>query len=144
LAHNAKKLNRMKSIIIKLLQQSWEFISFSFCCGFIFSFFVPIKGFLIFTIFVVFADTLTGIKAAKKEGQKISSKGLYRTTEKIVVYFVAILIFEGAKNTFSIPFPITYMVAMMISATELFSVAENIKRITGVELGTLISRFFKR
>jgi len=134
----------MKSIIIKLLQQSWEFISFSFCCGFIFSFFVPIKGFLIFTIFVVFADTLTGIKAAKKEGQKISSKGLYRTTEKIVVYFVAILIFEGAKNTFSIPFPITYMVAMMISATELFSVAENIKRITGVELGTLISRFFKR
>jgi len=144
LAHNAKKLNRMKSIIIKLLQQSWEFISFSFCCGFIFSFFVPIKGFLIFTIFVVFADTLTGIKAAKKEGQKISSKGLYRTTEKIVVYFVAILIFEGAKNTFSIPFPITYMVAMMISATELFSVAENIKRITGVELGTLKSRFFKR
>jgi phage-related holin len=112
--------------------------------GFIFSFFVPIKGFLLFTVAVVFADTITGIKAAKKEGQKISSKGLYRTTEKIVVYFVAILIFEGAKNTFNIPFPITYMVAMMISGTELFSVAENIKRITGVELGTLISRFFKR
>jgi hypothetical protein len=36
------------------------------------------------------------------------------------------------------------MVAMMISGTELFSVAENIKRITGVELGTLISRFFKK
>jgi uncharacterized membrane protein len=134
----------MKSIILKLFYQSWEFISFSFCCGFIFSFFVPIKGFLIFTIFVVFADTLTGIKAAKKEGQKINSKGLYRTTEKIVIYFTSILIFEGAKNTFSIPFPITYMVAMMISATELFSVAENVKRITGVELGTLITKFFKR
>jgi uncharacterized membrane protein len=134
----------MKSIILKIFYQSWEFISFSLCCGFIASFFIPIKGFLIFTIFVVFADTVTGIKAAKKEGQKISSKGLYRTTEKIIVYFVAILIFEGAKNTFSIPFPITYMVAMMISATELFSVAENIKRITGVELGTLITKFFKR
>lgn len=134
----------MKSIILKLLHQGWEFISFSFCCGFIFSFFIPIKGFLLFTVAVVFADTITGVKAAKKEGQKISSKGLYRTTEKIVVYFVAILIFEAAKNTFSIPFPITYMVAMMISATELFSVAENIKRITGVELGTLITRFFRR
>jgi uncharacterized membrane protein len=134
----------MKSIILKIFYQSWEFISFSLCCGLIASFFIPIKGFLIFTIFVVFADTVTGIKAAKKEGQKISSKGLYRTTEKIIVYFVAILIFEGAKNTFSIPFPITYMVAMMISATELFSVAENIKRITGVELGTLITKFFKR
>jgi phage-related holin len=98
----------------------------------------------LFTVAVVFADTITGIKAAKKEGQKISSKGLYRTTEKIVVYFVAILIFEGAKNTFNIPFPITYMVAMMISGTELFSVAENIKRITGVNLGVLITRFFNR
>jgi uncharacterized membrane protein len=134
----------MKAIILKLIHQSYEFIAFSLCCGFIASFIIPIKGFLLFTVAVVFADTITGIKAARKEGQKISSKGLYRTTEKIVVYFVAILIFEGAKNTFTIPFPITYMVAMMISGTELFSVAENIKRITGVELGTLISRFFKR
>ena len=122
----------------------YEGIAYSICCGVLFSFFLPIKHFLIFTIFVVFADTLTGIKAAKKEGQKISSKGLYRTTEKIVIYFTSILIFEGAKNTFSIPFPITYMVAMMISCTELYSVAENVKRITGVELGTLITKFFKR
>jgi len=134
----------MKSIILKLLHQGYEFIAFSFCCGFVASFFIPIKGFLLFTVAVVFADTITGIKAARKEGQKISSKGLYRTTEKIVVYFVAILIFEGAKNTFNIPFPITYMVAMMISGTELYSVAENVKRITGLELGTLITKFFKR
>ena len=134
----------MKAIILKLIHQGYEFIAFSLCCGLIASFFIPIQGFLLFTVAVVFADTITGIKAARKEGQKISSKGLYRTTEKIVVYFVAILIFEGAKNTFTIPFPITYMVAMMISGTELFSIAENIKRITGVELGTLISRFFKR
>ena len=134
----------MKAVILKLLHQSYEFFVVAFTTGFIASFFIPIQGFLLFTVAVVFADTITGIKAAKKEGQKISNKGLYRTTEKIVVYFVAILIFEGAKNTFSIPFPITYMVAMMISATELFSVAENIKRITGVELGTLILRFFRR
>jgi phage-related holin len=53
---------------------------------------------LIFTIFVVFADMATGIMAARKEQQKVNSKGLYRTTEKIVVYFVSILIFEGAKK----------------------------------------------
>jgi hypothetical protein len=134
----------MKAVILKLLHQSYEFFAVALTTGFIFSFFVPIKGFLLFTVAVVFADTITGIKAARKEGQKINSKGLYRTTEKIVVYFVAILIFEGAKNTFNIPFPITYMVAMMISGTELFSVAENIKRITGVELGTLITKFFRR
>ena len=134
----------MKSIILNLLKQGYDFFAVALTTGFIFSFFFPIKHFLLFTIGVVIADTITGIKAAKKEGQKISSKGLYRTTEKIVVYFVSILIFEGAKNTFSIPVPITYMVAMMIAATELFSIAENVKRITGVELGVLISRFFKR
>ena len=93
----------MKAVILKLLHQSYEFFAVALTTGFIASFFIPIKGFLLFTVFVVFADTITGIKAAKKEGQKINSKGLYRTTEKIVVYFVAILIFEGAKNTFSIP-----------------------------------------
>jgi uncharacterized membrane protein len=134
----------MKAVILKLLHQSYEFFALALTTGFIASFFIPIQGFLLFTVAVVFADTITGIKAARKEGQKINSKGLYRTTEKIVVYFVAILIFEGAKNTFSIPVPITYMVAMMISATELFSVAENIKRITGVNISILITRFFRR
>lgn len=134
----------MKTIIFNLLKNGYDFIVMSICCGWIASFFIPIKGFLLFSIAVVIADTITGIKAARKEGQRITSKGLYRTTEKIVVYFVSILIFEGAKNTFSIPFPITYLVASMIAGTELFSVAENVKRITGVNLGTVIVRFFKR
>ena len=134
----------MKSIIVNLLKQGYDFIAVALTSGFIFSFFLPIKHFLLFTICAVIADTITGIKAARKEGKAITSKGLYRTTEKIVVYFVSIMIFEGAKNTFSIPIPITYMVASMIAGTELFSIAENVKRITGVNLGTVIIRFFKK
>ena len=134
----------MKSIIYNILKIGYDGIAFAVCCGLIASFIIPIKSFLLFTVFVVFADTVTGIMAAKKRGEEITSKGLYRTTEKIVVYFVSILIFEGAKNTFSIPFPITYMVASMIAGTELFSIAENVKRITGVNLGTVIIRFFRR
>jgi uncharacterized membrane protein len=72
--------------------------------GFIFSFFFPIKGFLLFTVGVVIADTITGIKAAKKEGKAITSKGLYRTTEKIVVYFASILIFHGAQTYLCNPY----------------------------------------
>jgi uncharacterized membrane protein len=133
----------MKTTLINFLHLGWEKITYAICCGWIFSFFVPIKGFLIFTIFVVFADMGTGILAAKKEGQKINSRGLYRTIEKIVVYFCAILIFEGARNTFSLP-NITYMAAFLIATVELYSISENIKRITGVNLGVLITRFFNR
>ena len=134
----------MKSIILNLIKHGYEFIAMSICCGWLASFFIPIKGFLLFTVAVVIADTITGIKAARKQGKVITSKGLYRTTEKIVVYFVAIMIFEGAKNTFSITIPITYMVASMIAGTELFSIAENVKRITGVNIGVLVLRFFKK
>jgi len=133
----------MKATLINFLHLGWEKITYAICCGWIFSFFIPIKGFLIFTIFVVFTDMATGIIAAKKEGQKINSRGLYRTIEKIIVYFCAILIFEGARNTFSLP-NITYMAAFLIATVELYSISENIKRITGVNLGVLITRFFNR
>jgi uncharacterized membrane protein len=134
----------MKTTLINLLHLGYEKIAYAICCGWIASFFIPIKGFLLFVIAVVFADMVTGIKAARKEGQKINSRGLYRTSEKIAVYFVGIMIFEGAKNTFSLPVPITYMVAFLIATVELYSISENIKRITGVNLGVLITRFFKR
>ena len=134
----------MKAVILNMLKIGYDGIAFAVCCGFIASFFIPIKGFLLFTVFVVFADTITGILAARKRGERITSKGLYRTSQKVVVYFVGIMIFEGAKNTFSLPLNITYMVAFTIATTELYSIAENIKSMTGVNIGTLILRFFRR
>ena len=134
----------MKTIIINLFRQGYESIAFSLCCGFVASFFIPIKGFLLFTVFVVFADTISGVLASKKQAIEINSRGLYRTIEKIIVYFLSILIFEGAKQTFSIPLNISYMVASMIAVVELTSISENVKKITGVNLGTFILRIFRR
>jgi uncharacterized membrane protein len=134
----------MKSIILKLFYQGYEFIAFSLCCGFIASFFIPIKGFLLFVIFVVFSDTFTGILAAKKRKETITSKGLYRTSQKVVVYFVGIMIFHGASITFGLPSQIVYSVSFLISFTELYSISENIKSITGVNIGTLVLKFFRR
>jgi uncharacterized membrane protein len=134
----------MKAVIYNIFKLGYDGIAYSICCGVLFSFFLPIKHFLIFTIFVVFADTVTGIMAARKRGEPITSKGLYRTSQKVVVYFVGIMIFEGAKNTFSLPLNITYMVAFTIATTELYSISENIKSMTGVNIGTIILRFFRR
>jgi len=134
----------MKSVIYNILKIGYEGIAYSICCGVLFSFFLPIKHFLIFTIFVVFADTVTGILAAKKRGEKITSKGLYRTSQKVVVYFCGIMIFHGASITFQLPSQITYSVSFIIAATELFSISENIKSITGTNIGTIILRFFNK
>lgn len=134
----------MKTIIYNIVKLGYDGIAFAICCGWIASFFIPIKHFLLFTVFVVFADTVSGIIKAKKTQVEITSKALYRTTEKIVVYFLAIMIFEGARVTFNIPVNITYMTAFTIASTELYSIAENIKTITGVNIGTLILRFFRK
>jgi uncharacterized membrane protein len=134
----------MKAVIYNIFKLGYDGIAYSICCGVIFSFFLPIKHFLIFTIFVVFADTVTGIMAARKRGEPITSKGLYRTSQKVVVYFVGIMIFHGASITFGLPSQITYSVSFIIAATELFSISENIKSITGTNIGTIILRFFRR
>jgi uncharacterized membrane protein len=134
----------MKAIIYNLLKVGYDGVLFSICCGVLFSFFLPIKHFLIFTIFVVFADTITGIIAAKKRGEKITSKGLYRTSQKVVVYFCGIMIFHGASVTFGLPSQIVYSVSFLIAFTELYSISENIKVITGVNLATTILKFFKK
>jgi uncharacterized membrane protein len=133
----------MKAIIYNILKVGYDGVLFSICCGVLFSFFLPIKHFLIFTIFVVFADTVTGILAAKKRKEPITSKGLYRTTQKILTYFCGIMIFHGASITFGLPSQITYSVSFLISFTELYSISENIKSITGVNLATTILKYFK-
>ena len=134
----------MKAIIYNILKMGYDGVIFSICCGVLFSFFLPIKHFLVFTIFVVFADTVTGILAAKKRKEPITSKGLYRTTQKILTYFCGIMIFHGASITFGLPFQIVYSVSFLISFTELYSISENIKVITGVNLATTILKFFKK
>jgi uncharacterized membrane protein len=134
----------MKAVIYNIFKLGYDGIAYSICCGVIFSFFLPIKNFLIFTIFVVFADTVTGIMAARKRGEPITSKGLYRTSQKILTYFCGIMIFHGASITFQLPSQITYSVSFIIAASELFSISENIKSITGTNIGTIILRFFKR
>ena len=134
----------MKAVIYNIFKLGYDGIAYSICCGVLFSFFLPIKHFLTFTIFVVFADTVTGIMAAKKRGEPITSKGLYRTSQKVVTYFCGIMIFHGASITFGLPSQITYSVSFIIAATELFSISENIKSITGTNIGTIILRFFRR
>ena len=134
----------MKTVIYNIFKLGYDGIVYSVCCGVLFSFFFPIKHFLIFTIFVVFSDTVTGIVAAKKRNEKITSKGLYRTSQKIMVYYCGIMIFHGASVTFGLPSQIVYSVSFLIAFTELYSISENIKSITGVSLMVIVKKFFTR
>lgn len=96
--------------------------------------FAPIKGMLITTGVMIFADLITGVWAAAKRGETISSAGLRRTATKIFVYESALMLAFLAETYLSDVLPFVKMASAMISVTELKSIYENLNSISGANL----------
>jgi len=102
--------------------------------GLALGFIMPIWPFIATAIALVFADAVTGVMAAKKRGDKITSRGFYRTSQKIVVYMASILACEGVRIVFVPSIPVTYTAAAAICVTELKSILENTRSVSGVNI----------
>lgn len=98
------------------------------------SFLAPLAPFLILCASLVFIDTITGIRAAYKRGEKIRSRVMRNTVEKIVWYFTAILLSEAMKMVLLPQVPITYVTACYICIIEFKSNIENISALTNVDI----------
>lgn len=97
--------------------------------------FAPIKA-LIFSVgFLIFADCFTGIWAAKKRNEKITSAALRRTVSKMVIYQLALLSgFLVEVYMIESLLPISKLVAGAIGMVELKSVLENSTAIVGQDI----------
>lgn len=94
--------------------------------------FAPIKGAIVTVICLTIMDLITGIIAAKKRGEPLTSAGLARTVVKIAVYQVATLCaFLAQKYLILDVMPICTLVTSLIGLTELKSVLENLDSISG-------------
>ncbi len=105
------------------------------------AFFLPIRSFLVLMAILVVSDTVSGMIAAKKRGEKLTSRGCYRTLEKVTVYFLSIIGGRGIHLAFELPeigwlppLPFVYLVSGSICFTEFLSLRENVKSITGVDI----------
>lgn len=107
---------------------------FSLFFGLVFGFLLPLLPFLGMVCALVATDFFTGVRAAKKRGEKITSGGMKRTVEKTVLYFAAIILSEGMVQVFFPGVPLTYVVSTYIALTEFKSNIENISSATGVDL----------
>jgi len=110
----------------------------------ILAFLIPIKQFIILCTCLVIVDAVTGVIAARKAGNKIVSRGFWRTVVKFLVYFLAILSAEGMRVTFEDSIPLTYVVSFAICVTEFFSVLENVEKITGAKILGPVKGLFRR
>lgn len=112
------------------------------------SFIMSVATFLSFTLVIVLVDLYTGRMAAKHRGEAIKSSGYRQSVKKYVLYMLGILISELFIRVFSLPIPLTYMVAGVVALTEIKSIFENIETVTGVDLwgyvGERITRLILR
>lgn len=112
------------------------FVSATF--GALMSFVTPVWPFIFLVIVLTSIDLYSGVKAARKRGEKIHSKGLRRSIEKITLYVLSILAAEQMRLTFFPSLNITYVVSFGICITELQSLVENVETVTGVNIWSRI------
>lgn len=104
--------------------------------------FLPIKPILIAALVLCVFDMLTGVAAAIKQKQKVTSKGFGRTVVKILVYEVSLILgYVVQQYLIQNSIPVTNLIGSMIGLVELKSVLENMDIITGDSFfQTLISK----
>lgn len=102
--------------------------------AFLFAQVLPVASLLAVGIFLVVCDWVTGVWSAIKRNEKITSKGLRRTVEKIVMYSLSIIIVLAVEIVFFNSHVLVVGVALYISLVELFSNLENISSITGTNI----------
>lgn len=109
----------------------------------ILSFFLPIVPLLLLVGLFILCDTILGIWAAKKRGERITSRKLGNIVPKMILYQAAVLVgyvldvfllSEFVNYIFSIDLLITKLIAMTLIFIETLSLNENIECISGKNL----------
>lgn len=96
---------------------------------------IPIKAVIITVGIVVFADLFTGILAAIKRKEKITSAGLSRTVAKMAVYQTVIITgYLIQVNLIANMLPLVNIVGSVIGLVEFKSLIENANFILGDDL----------
>lgn len=94
--------------------------------------FTPIKAVLLATLALVFFDTATGVYAAHKRKEPITSSGLKRTVGKLTLYESSLcMAFLAQHYLIGEDFPVCKLVSAMVGLVELKSILENLDSISG-------------
>jgi phage-related holin len=105
------------------------------------SYFSPAFSMMMAIGFFIVMDFITGIMAAQKRGEVISSKKMRPTITKGIGYMAAILVAHVFGKNFLPNFEVLKIVAGLIAFIEVKSLDENFRDITGK---SLFKQFLKK
>lgn len=112
--------------------------------GIIVTFFVSIQWAVLYCFFLILFDLFTGIYAAKKRREKLTSKKASDSVGKFLIYVGALVVARASMETFYIEFDLVRVVLTGIALVELKSIDENIEKYLGYSLLGKLIGFFKR
>ena len=119
----------------------------------ILAFFAPVKGILITVGLFILADTISGIWKARRNGERITSRGLSAIVSKMLLYNGAVLlsflldefiIGDILEGIFSIKDMVTKIVALLLVYIEAQSISENYEAVKGVNLWQEFKKLLSR
>lgn len=102
--------------------------------GAVTAFIWEVQPFIVLLFGLVICDLITGMLSAKRRKEKISSRGIFRTVEKLLVETIAILACEGIRVVLVPWAEITYVIVFVIAMSELKSIIENIEHILDIQI----------
>lgn len=94
----------------------------------------PVQPMLISAASFIILDLLTGVAAAIKQKEKLTSAGLQRTVVKLFVYGTVIVLGFVAQTYLVKDIQIVNLITSYVGLTELVSIAENINILGGGNL----------
>jgi phage-related holin len=101
--------------------------------------FMPIKAMLLSIVMLTLVDLVSGIGAAIKRKEPITSSGLKRTIIKLLVYLcVACLGYVVETYMTGDIIPLAKIMSGLVGITELKSILENTEEITGIPMLQLL------
>lgn len=104
------------------------------------AFLAPAKNVVITTFILTIVDMITGILAARKRGEPITSSGLRRSISKIFIYQTVIICASLAQAYMVPELPAMALISSMVAVTELKSIIENLNVMSATNLlATLIT-----
>lgn len=105
----------------------------------------PLKAIVLIIIAAVFIDFFLAIYNAWKKGIPITSRKMYQTIPKLLIYVsVIIILYYSNLYVFEIPMDLHKIVGGFILLTEFKSIDENIKLILGFSLFSQLTGFLSR
>jgi phage-related holin len=97
--------------------------------------FAPIKATLVTVMLFTLLDLITGVLAAHKRKEAITSSGFKRTVIKLLVYLgVVMLGYLTEQYLTGDIMPVVKILAGLVGLTELKSILENTEELTGIPL----------